>query len=111
MSEVAYVYSDSLGSETIRNVLGDFKGVLISDFYAGYDAIDCAQQKCLIHLLRDINEDVLRQPFNEEMVEIARHFAALLKPIVGTIDRFGLKARYLRKHTREVKRFYKEFFK
>jgi hypothetical protein len=86
--------------------LGDFKGVLISDFYAGYDAIDCVQQKCLIHLLRDINEDVLKQPYNQEMVEIAHCFAALLRPMVETIDRFGLKARYLRKHKRAVKRFY-----
>src|SRR3954471_17626318 len=78
LKEVAYVYSYSRGSETIRNILGDFKGVLISDFYTGYDAIDCVQQKCLIHLLRDINEDVLKQPFNEEMVEIAQCFAALM---------------------------------
>jgi hypothetical protein len=91
--------------------LGDFKGVLVSDFYAGYDTIDCVQQKCLIHLLRDINEDVLKQPYNEEMVEIAHCFAALLRPVVETIDRFGLKARYLRKHKRTVKRFYADLSK
>jgi predicted RecB family nuclease len=106
LNEVAYVYSSSRDSETIRNTLGDFKGVLISDFYAGYDTIDCAQQKCLIHLLRDINEDVLKRPFDEEMVEFAHRFAALINPIVETIDRFGLKARYLRKHKLVVRRFY-----
>ena len=110
-SEVAYVYSGSRSSETIQNVLGDFKGVLISDFYAGYDAIDCAQQKCLIHLLRDINGDVLKQPFNEEMVEVACRFASLLGPIIETIDRFGLKARYLRKHKQAVRRFYADILK
>ena len=48
----------------------------------------------------------MRQPFNEEMVDIAHRFAALLRPMVETIDRFGLQARYLRKHKRAVKRFY-----
>ena len=37
-------------------MLSHFGGVLVSDFYAGYDSINCAQQKCLVHLLRDINE-------------------------------------------------------
>jgi Transposase IS66 family len=84
---------------------------LISDFYASYDTVDCMQQKYLVHLLRDINDDVLKQPFNEEMVELARDFTNLLKPMIDTIDRFGLKARYLRRHKKEVHRFYKNLSK
>jgi hypothetical protein len=87
--------------------LCDFKGVLVSDFYGGYDGLECAQQKCLIHLLRDINEDVLKSPFNEELRQIATGFAGLLKPMMDTIDRRGLKARYLRKHKKDVGRFYR----
>jgi len=37
---------------------------------------------------------------------VALRFAALLKPIVDTIDRRGLSAYFLRKHLREVERFY-----
>jgi hypothetical protein len=33
-------------------------------------------------------------------------FAALLKPIVETVDQFGLKARHLHKHRKSVARFY-----
>jgi hypothetical protein len=33
-----------------------------------------------------------------------------LKPIIETIDRFGLKARFLRKHKKLVKRFSNLFF-
>jgi hypothetical protein len=40
------------------------------------------------------------------MVEVARRFAALIRPMVETIDRFGLKARHLRKHKQAVRRFY-----
>jgi hypothetical protein len=107
LEDVAYVYSETRDASTARDLLSDFSGVLVSDFYAGYDSINCAQQKCLIHLLRDINEDVLKEPFNKEMQEIAQSFAELLKPIVQTIDRFGLKARHLRPHKPAVERFYR----
>jgi hypothetical protein len=56
--------------------------------------------------MRDINEDLRKQPFNEEMKHIAYSFAELLKPIVETVDQFGLKARHLHRHRRSVARFY-----
>ena len=83
----------------------DFGGVLVSDFYSGYDAVDCAQQKCLIHLMRDLNEDLRKQPFNDEMTEIARKFASLVKPMIESVDRFGLKTYHLRKHNHAVDGF------
>ncbi|HWC17996.1 MAG TPA: IS66 family transposase [Terriglobales bacterium] len=106
LEDVAFIYTETRGGSTLQQVLGKFRGVLVSDFYAAYDAIECAQQKCLIHLMRDVNDDLLKRPFNEEMKEIARRFASLLNPIVETVDRFGLKARYLRRHKRSVEQFY-----
>ena len=84
---------------------------MVSDFYAAYDAIDCPQQKCLIHLIRDLNEDLLKRPFNEELSELVRDFATLLKYIIETVDRFGLKIYFLRKHKISVNRFYKKLAK
>jgi hypothetical protein len=107
LEDVAYVYSESRDASTAREVLSGFGGVLVTDFYSGYDSIDCAQQKCLIHLLRDINDDVGKEPFNKEMEELALAFAHVLRPIVETIDRYGLKARHLRKHRLAVARFYR----
>lgn len=108
MEEVAYFYTETREGDTIQAMLQDFQGVLVSDFYAVYDAINCPQQKCLIHLIRDLNEDLLKQPFNTELRELARDFALLLKPIIETVDRFGLKTYFLRKHKISVERFYKE---
>jgi hypothetical protein len=82
--------------------------VLVSDFYTGYDSIACVQQRCLVHLMRDINEDLCKQPFNEEIRDIARRFADLLRAVVESVDRFGLKARHLRKHRSAVDSFFKE---
>lgn len=107
MKEVIYILAENREGEFIQTLLKDFKGVLVSDFYAAYEAIDCPQQKCLIHLMRDLNDEILNNPFDQEMKSIAVGFADLLKPIVGTIDRYGLKKLHLRKHLIEVDRFFK----
>ena len=108
LEEVAFVVSESREANTAQDFLADFKGVLVTDFYTGYDSIDCTQQRCLIHLMRDINDDLRKHPFNEEMKAIARGFADLLRPIIESVDRYGLKARHLRKHTAAVERFFRE---
>jgi len=82
--------------------------VLVTDFYAAYDSINCPQQKCLIHLMRDLNDDVLNNPFDEQLKKIAGNLSGLLKPIVETVDRYGLKAYFLKKHIIYVERFFKE---
>lgn len=106
LKEVVYILSESREGEIIQELLKGFKGVLITDFYAAYESIECPQQKCLIHLMRDLNGEILNNPFDEEFKSIALGFAGLLKPMVETIDRFGLKQRFLRKHSGEVDRFY-----
>jgi predicted RecB family nuclease len=106
LEDVAFVYSETREGTTPQRVLSNFTGVLVSDFYAAYDSIQCAQQKCLIHLMRDINEDLVKQPFNEEMKELGRDFANMVKPMIDTVDHFGLKACHLRKHKQSVNRFF-----
>ena len=84
---------------------------MVSDFFAAYDGIECDQQKCLIHLMRDLNDNVLKHPYDEELKIIVREFAVLLKSIVDTIDRRGLKKRFLGKHQLSVDRFYRKIVK
>jgi hypothetical protein len=91
----------------LKELLQDYKGVLVSDFYPAYDSIQCPQQKCLVHLMRDLNNDLLKEAFNDELKALAQEFGDLLKRIVETIDRFGLRARYLRKHGQDVARFFR----
>jgi len=55
-----YLYKPTREGEFLRELLKSFHGVLVSDFYSAYDAIECPQQKCLIHLIRDINQELLR---------------------------------------------------
>ena len=107
LREVAYFYSETREGSFVQSALNGFKGVLVSDFYAAYDSIPCAQQKCLLHLMRDLNDTVLDNPYDESIKEIATAFAELLGEIVTTIDRWGLRSLFLRKHLADVGRFYK----
>ena len=105
LTTVAYVYSQSREGSVLENVLDGFGGVLVSGFYAAYDSAPCPQQKCLIYLVRDINQDLHKNPFDEELKDIARRFGGLLREDVETIDAFGLKARHLGKHKRSAEGF------
>jgi predicted RecB family nuclease len=109
MHEVAYVYSETREGGLAQATLDTFKGVLVSDFYAIYDSLHCPQQKCLIHLIRDLNGAILDNPYDQELKQMIRAFGELLKLIVEDIDRRGLKTYFLGKHLKGVKRFYRDF--
>jgi hypothetical protein len=108
MEQVYFFYRDSREGTFLKEMLRGFAGVLVSDFYTAYDSLDCPQQKCLIHLLRDLNEDILKNPFDEEFRTLAQGFSTLLRKVVETIDRYGLKKRHLHKHRAEVEAFFEE---
>jgi hypothetical protein len=60
---------------------------LISDFYGGYDACECRQQKCLVHLIRDLNDDLWKNPFNSELEGFVGTVKDLLVPIMADVDK------------------------
>ena len=106
--EVVSMYRETREGDFLKELLKDFKGVLVSDFFPIYYSMECPQQKCLIHLLRDLNDDLLKNPFDEEFKGMTRHFTLLLQNIIQTVDKYGLKERHLRKHHREVDTFFEE---
>ena len=55
--------------------------------------------------MRDINDDLLHNPFDEELKELARRYTLTLKPMVETIDKHGLKTKFLSKHKRNAEAF------
>ncbi len=109
--EVVYIFADSREGEMVQKLLVGFKGVLVSDFYTAYDSIGCPQQRCLIHLMRDLIDEVLSNPFDTELKQVVTAFAELLKAMVETVDRFGLKKRFLKRHLTAADRFYEEIGK
>ena len=60
----------------VREVLGDsLPGVLVTDFYAAYHAIECRKQRCLVHLLRELAK--LRDEL--PAASVARHIRPLIE--------------------------------
>ena len=79
MDKVYYFYKPSREGSFLQEMLYHFSGVLISDFYTAYDSLSCEQQKCLVHLLRDIDDDLLRNPLDMELKNMAQDFGTLLR--------------------------------
>ena len=106
LNDVVYVYKDTREGQFLHEMLKDFSGVLVSDFFSAYDSLECKQQKCLVHLMRDLNNDLEANFFDEELKALSKRFGRLLVAIVRTIDLHGLAQRYLSKHKKDVDSFY-----
>jgi predicted RecB family nuclease len=102
---VYYFYKESRKADFLEEMLQGFSGVVVSDFFTGYDTLKCPQQKCVIHLLRDMNDDLMKSPFDQELREVIQPFATLFRTIIETVDKYGLKRRHLHKHSREADEF------
>jgi hypothetical protein len=107
MEEVYFLYTPTREGEFLKNLLSGFQGVLISDFYSAYCSPEWTQQKCLIHLIRDLNDDLLQNPFDSEYKQNVDSFSCLVRQIIGTVDKYGLKKRYLSKHKRQAISFFR----
>jgi len=95
-------------TEFLKPLLSTFKGTIVTDFYGGYDALPCKQQRCLVHLIRDLNDDLWKNPFDDEFERFVGAVRGLLVPLLEDAQRFGLKARHLGKHQSRVNRFYRD---
>jgi hypothetical protein len=90
-----YHIDKSRGAKVIIELLGKAFGhdgqgktqTLVSDFYSVYDQFDGPQQKCLVHLLRELRDTVAKYP------ELVDHtFFKRCKELVQ--DMLGLKKRW-----------------
>ena len=106
---VFYHLTLSRESDFLKELLKDYKGVIITDFFAGYESLPVKKQKCLIHLIRDLNDELYKNPFDEEYKLLVQDFGILLRGIIQTIDRFGLKKRHFKKHIRLTEKFYQKY--
>src|SRR5689334_16482399 len=57
----------------------------------------------------NINDEVLKYPYDDGLKRLVAAFASLVKPMIETVGRYGLKKRFLGKHRISVDRFYRRF--
>ena len=103
---VVFRLTETREAEFVHQFLEGYAGVLVTDFYSGYDGVKCRQQKCLVHLIRDLNNDLWHAPFDREFEAFVAEVQQLLLPVLEAIRKYGLKTRHLRKFEPLVDRFY-----
>lgn len=101
-----FKYTENRETAEIKELLKNYNGVLISDFYAGYDSVECPQQKCWVHLLRDLNNDLWKNPFDKEYEDFVSEIRNIIIPILETYYKHGLKQYFFKKHIKCVENFY-----
>ncbi len=94
--------------KTINDILINYKGILVADFYPGYESINTKHQKCWVHLIRDLNEDLRKNPFDGEYEKFISDLRNLIIPIFETIKKYGSKKRHFNKFKKGIKIFYEK---
>ena len=59
-------------------------------------------------MIRDINNDLWKEPFNEEFELFVLEVKNLIVPILQTIQKYGSKKRHLNKFKKPIDQFYKK---
>lgn len=104
---VIFKLSRNREASTAIDFLKDYKGILISDFFSGYDNIECLQQKCWVHFIRNLNNSLWDNPFDKEYESFVCEIRNLIVPIIQATDQFGLKTHFLAKYQKTIDKFYK----
>jgi transposase len=102
-----YKIDRSRGSKVVKEVLGNpVPGILVSDFYSAYTVVEGEQQKCLVHLRREMRECRAKGPPGGDP-EFEKPYKTL-KRILDDADRLAqgrtaLPALVYRRRVRRVK--------
>src|SRR5262249_46629768 len=87
---VIFKLTETREATITHEFLVNYNGILISDFYPGYDSVRCRQQKCWVHLIRDLNDDLRAAPFDTEFEIFILEVRNLIVPIMQAIQKYGL---------------------
>ena len=104
--KVVFKLSETRETTFVQEFLAQFTGVLVTDFYGGYDAFQCRQQKCWAHLIGDLNDDIREHPFDKEYEVFVLAVRDLILPIMEAVQQNGLKKQHLHGFMKQVDDFY-----
>ncbi len=105
--EVCYTIERSRGHPALEKFFAEeFDGVLVTDFWAAYDLLECAKQKCWPHLLRDLKSVDEGPNAGGDWPEFAKRLRRLFADAVrlaaarGTLSEQEYDSKAARLHTR-----------
>lgn len=91
-----FTYPKTRAGHVVTDVLGtDYEGILVSDFYTGYNTHFGLHQRCWVHLLRDVHDLTLQFPLPGvlEWAKRLRDIYDRAKACVSTHKKVRAKAR------------------
>ena len=92
---VIFKLTETREATIAHELLRKYQGTLVSDFYPGYDSVECKQQKCWGHLIRDLNYDLQANSMDREYKEVVVEGRNLIVPIMEAVQQYGLERQYL----------------
>jgi len=107
-THVVFRMTETREATIAHDFLSGYQGILISDFYPGYDSVKCRQQKCLVHVIRDLNEDLWKFPFDSEFESFNLEVKNLIVPMLEAVQKYGLRKRHLHKFSKQIDQFYEK---
>jgi hypothetical protein len=105
---VYFRLTETRETNMVEEVLSNYTGILISDFYPGFDSLKCKHQKCWVHLIRDINNDLWKFPFDTEYEKFVLELRNLIVPIFESMVKYGSQKRHFNKFKKSINRFYEK---
>ncbi|MBD2169077.1 IS66 family transposase [Calothrix membranacea FACHB-236] len=105
---VIFKLTETRESKIVHELLSEYNGVLVSDFYPGYDSMKCRQQKCWVHLIRDLNDELWKAPFDAEFELFVSRVKILITPILEHKNNYALNKRTSNQFRKLVEQFYTE---
>ncbi|MEG2070299.1 MAG: transposase, partial [Bacteroidales bacterium] len=107
--QVFFKETESREIDMAAKLLNDFTGILISDFYPGYDSLKCRHQKCWVHLIRDMNDDLWKNSYNNEYESFVLNLKNLIIPMFASIEKYGSKKYHFNKFKKQIDQFYHHY--
>jgi len=90
------------GPVVLKFITEYFDGVLVSDFWGAYNVLTCAKQKCLVHLLRDLERVEKYKDTGADWARFAKKIRRLVRDAIrlrkrmDTLDAATYESRYHR---------------
>jgi len=76
---VSFFHRDTREARVIEEILGDYQGTVVSDFYAGYNHVGRRHQRCWRHYLADLHSLKEACPDNPALVKWVDDIVALYR--------------------------------
>ena len=109
--EAVYILNEKRDAKVPTDLLKEFKGVLVCDFYSAYEKVKCKQQKCLVHVLRDFQKALKAAPYDDELRIFIQEFLDIFNPIFEKLREKPLSYELIRSQKLETRKKIKDLIK